>query len=128
MNDNINSNTTLQPPMEKPETSAEIEPLHHLTSHPEDSMILQACPSVNGICCDGVNAIAEILSLDGQDDSELTDTNPANRRDSQPIVMDPKACLTPTNEPGCQRRGRFLIWPARLADPSLELPSSGGAL
>ena len=121
MSDN-NSDSSPQPRRnEKSTPSNEIEPLHF---H-DDTVILQSCPSVNGIFCDSVNSIAEILSMDGGDD-ELQEPTPSCRRDSQPMV-DPKACLTPTSEHGCQRRGRFLIWPASLSTPSLNLPDTRGA-
>lgn len=122
MDDN-NSNGSPQPAKNPTCTSTEIE---HLHLH-DDTIVLQACPSVNGIFCDSVNAIAEILSIDGEDDG-LQEAAQKARRDSQcqPIPVGPKACLTPTSEHGCQRRGRFLVWPVSLSTPSLNLPETRG--
>lgn len=114
---------TLQPTQKEDEhlTNTDIEKLHY-----DDDIILPTCTS-NSILCDSVSAIVEILSFEGDDAREemptlsdqMSQRSPSNRRRSESSAVSNKPCLSPSND--CQRRGRFLVWPAALQARSLSL-------
>lgn len=108
-----------------PATPRDIEPIQY-----DDNIILQACPSANAIFCDSVSALAEILSFEGDDAREEIPTTFVNDQTTQWSPTYPrysnsstisKSCLTPRDGEQCQRRGRFLVWPASLQAPSFTV-------
>ena len=111
---------------EVPSTSTEIEQAHVAN---DDNIILQGCPPVSQIFCDPVNAFAEILSFEA-DDADLdqmpslvriNQTSPHSTMGAHAVAPQPasKQCMTPRSDQACQRRGRFLVWPASLVTPPL---------
>ncbi|CAB9526579.1 expressed unknown protein [Seminavis robusta] len=91
-------------------------------------------PPIDTIFCDSMSTIAEMLSFDSDDSTEGARDVVAAASNEQ---MTPSAvgnqyyghrgvCLTPDANQTCQRRGRFLVWPANLSAPSLALPDTRG--
>lgn len=114
-------------PTESDPHSTEIEQAH---AADDDNIILQGCPPVNQIFCDPVNALSEILSFEA-DDADLeqmpslvriNQTSPRSTMESRACTSEPvsKQCMTPRSDQACQRRGRFLVWPASLAARQLN--------
>ena len=125
------------------------------------NIILQTCPEAADMFCDSLNAIADILSLERDDDAQdlaAATVVTAHNHNAAPSSSDvdqqttsPRSVLehqhrsatatttrhsicvtttpplTPNNEGCCQRRGRFLVWPASLSSPSLGLPDTRSA-
>ena len=104
--------------------STEIDPAHVAN---DDNIILHGCPPVRQILCDPVNAFAEILSFADEDLGDVPSmvrvdqTSPRSTMDGQACTPQTSSqqCLTPRTDQACQRRGRFIIWPASLTSPSL---------
>ena len=125
-NDQLLAETPV-PPMESTEDNAlstEIEPLRMN----DDDIILQGCPPASHIFCDTMSIITDILSFEGAEDEvsdmpsivRVNQASPRSAVDHQACPQSSsKACLTPRSDQACQRRGRFLVWPASLASPAL---------